>query len=84
MNATPLNYGGLAVAGGLTVAEAKASAPKKLEPIRSDPDPSCKKCYGRGHVGTNIKTGRKIACKCVLKKRPVSMLRGAKLTAKFS
>ena len=26
---------------------------------------SCKKCQGRGTIGTDIKTGRKIVCKCV-------------------
>jgi len=26
--------------------------------------PSCKKCYGRGFVGVNTRTGKKMLCGC--------------------
>ena len=31
------------------------------------PKRSCRHCYGRGHVGTDTKTGKKILCRCVKK-----------------
>lgn len=32
---------------------------------RSQPKSNCKKCYGRGTVGRNVTTGRRIVCSCV-------------------
>ena len=26
---------------------------------------ACKRCYGRGIIGTNIKSGKKVICNCV-------------------
>lgn len=34
----------------------------------SDPDKSCKKCFGRGYVGIDIKSQIPIACKCITPK----------------
>lgn len=34
--------------------------------IRRLPKPSCKHCYGRGHVGKNIETSLYVPCSCVL------------------
>lgn len=38
-----------------------------LAPSAPDPKPSCRKCYGRGHVGRNIRTGKHVPCACVSK-----------------
>jgi len=32
--------------------------------LRCKPDPSCKKCHGRGTIGKNTKTGLFIPCTC--------------------
>lgn len=29
------------------------------------PKASCSKCYGRGHVGRNVDTGKYMPCSCV-------------------
>lgn len=34
----------------------------------NDPNKSCKKCYGRGYVGTDSKTQIPIACGCITPK----------------
>ena len=34
----------------------------------NDPNPSCKKCYGRGYLGVDSKTGIPIACYCITPK----------------
>lgn len=34
----------------------------------NDPDPSCKKCYGRGYTGIDTKTQIPVACKCITPK----------------
>jgi hypothetical protein len=36
---------------------------------RDEPDPRCKKCWGRGWIGTCAVTGKKVPCRCVLPKR---------------
>ena len=33
--------------------------------IKKYAKPSCKKCYGRGWIGKNVKTGQLVPCKCV-------------------
>jgi len=33
------------------------------------PKVSCKKCYGRGHVGFNVDTHRYVICSCVKKNK---------------
>jgi len=36
---------------------------------RPNPNPKCKKCYGRGYIGKNIITGKLQLCpKCIYKK----------------
>jgi hypothetical protein len=32
---------------------------------RAKPKGSCKKCYGRGHMGRNVTTGKLVVCVCV-------------------
>ena len=44
------------------------------------PDPKCKKCYGRGHVGKDLKTGLMIPCKCVKKANKKTRIQGAPVT----
>lgn len=34
----------------------------------NDPNPSCKKCYGRGYLGVDFKTGIPVACSCITPK----------------
>lgn len=34
----------------------------------NDPNPSCKKCFGRGYLGVDSKTGIPIACSCITPK----------------
>lgn len=34
----------------------------------NDPQPSCKKCYGRGYTGIDTKTLIPVACKCITPK----------------
>ncbi len=36
--------------------------------IDVSPDRNCKHCYGRGHEGRDVLTGRIQVCRCVLKK----------------
>ncbi len=36
--------------------------------IDVSPDPNCKHCYGRGHEGRDVLTGKIRVCRCVLKK----------------
>lgn len=33
-------------------------------PLKSLPDKNCKKCYGQGHTGRNVVTGKFIPCSC--------------------
>ena len=40
-------------------------------PLGKAPKPSCKKCYGRGHVGRNVDTGKYVPCSCV---KPLKVL----------
>lgn len=43
----------------------KAMEPQdKVVKLRCKPDPSCKKCYGRGHIGRNHSTVLFITCVC--------------------
>lgn len=35
--------------------------------LQVKPKRSCPHCYGRGHVGTDTATGKKIVCRCVNK-----------------
>lgn len=38
------------------------------------PNPSCKKCYGRGYVSKNTTTGHYSICKCLLKNASAEMM----------
>ncbi len=38
------------------------------EEIDVSPDPKCKHCFGRGHEGRDVVTGKIRPCRCVLKK----------------
>lgn len=33
-----------------------------------DPNPLCKKCYGRGYLGRKVDTGEPIPCTCIFPK----------------
>ncbi len=44
--------------------------------IDVSPDPNCKHCYGRGHEGRDVLTGRIQVCRCVLKRINRLRLRG--------
>lgn len=44
--------------------EAEAKAAGFSVPLKRDPNPKCKSCYGRGHVGKNLATGMYEPCKC--------------------
>lgn len=33
-------------------------------PLKRLPDPNCKKCYGVGHKGKNLSTGKYVPCRC--------------------
>jgi hypothetical protein len=35
----------------------------------NDPDPSCKKCYGRGYIGKDSNSKMPFPCKCIYPKR---------------
>lgn len=53
---------------------------KPLIPLDQFPDPKCKKCYGRGRVGKDLKTGNFIPCKCVQKANKQTRVKGKQLT----
>ena len=46
----------------IVVVDEELQAPK-IEQIK--PNRSCRHCLGRGHVGTNTATGKKVLCRCV-------------------
>ena len=46
----------------IVVVNDELQAPK-IEQIK--PNRSCRHCLGRGHVGTNTATGKKVLCRCV-------------------
>ncbi len=35
-----------------------------IKPLKSLPDRKCKKCYGLGHTGKNLTTGKYVPCSC--------------------
>jgi hypothetical protein len=37
----------------------------KIEQIARQPKKNCRHCYGRGHMGKNLVTGRYVPCYCV-------------------
>jgi len=58
-----------------------AAGKKPLVALDQYPNPKCKKCYGRGHVGKDLKTGLFIPCKCVQKANKQTRVQGKQLTA---
>ena len=58
-----------------------AAGKKPLIPLDQFPNPKCKKCYGRGHVGKDLKTGLMIPCKCVKKANKQTKVQGQQLTS---
>lgn len=45
----------------------RKNAEKYHIPLVKKPSSSCKKCYGRGYIGKNIKTETYDLCKCMYK-----------------
>lgn len=41
--------------------------------VAREPDPGCKRCYGRGHVGKDVVTGRYVTCRCCRQKGKPSL-----------
>ena len=56
---------------------------KPLIELDQHPDPKCKKCYGRGHVGKDLKTGKMIPCRCVKKANKSTRVQGKPLTSSW-
>lgn len=52
-----------------------------LVQLDQHPDPKCKKCYGRGHIGKDVKSGNFVPCKCVKKANKKTRVQGKPLTA---
>lgn len=46
---------------------AKQLASRKWKELDKKPNPSCKRCYGRGYIGRDVITDRVIECRCVKK-----------------
>lgn len=40
---------------------------KSMNISLNDPDPSCKKCYGRGYIGVHVDDNSPIPCQCLYK-----------------
>lgn len=38
--------------------------------VWNEPKSNCKKCYGRGYIGKNVKTHLKVSCNCLYKTKP--------------
>lgn len=47
----------------------KAETPEKPEEKRKEPNPRCKKCFGRGHVGHDAVRGGLIPCRCTFSEK---------------
>lgn len=43
-------------------------AAERFGVILNDPNPSCKKCFGRGYIGIDTKTQIPVACACITPK----------------
>lgn len=54
---------------------------KPLIPLDQHPNPKCKKCYGRGHVGFDLKSQTWVICKCTEKANKQTKVQGKQLTA---
>jgi len=38
--------------------------------VWNEPKSNCKKCYGRGYIGKEVKSHLKVACRCLYKNQP--------------
>ena len=47
-------------------AERERTGQGKIEEIAKMPNPSCRRCHGRGHLGKDVKSDTYIKCVCVL------------------
>lgn len=52
----------------LTIFDRLKLSAKQIGQEVNDPDPKCKKCYGRGYVGININGNIPLPCNCIYKK----------------
>lgn len=57
-------------------AEKLRAAGRDMVPLKNKPKSNCKKCYGRGYVGTNIKTGKVVPCSCCYSRKTDTRLQG--------
>jgi hypothetical protein len=48
--------------------EEKEAKEEMVDHVARIPNPSCKYCYGRGHLGKDLKSGRYVHCRCVMTK----------------
>lgn len=48
--------------------EAIKAAAEGIGLVLNDPNPNCKKCYGRGYTARHADTGEPIACGCLFPK----------------
>ena len=66
----------------LNAEQAKRLSEGKSPLVKLDqkPDPKCKKCWGRGHIGKDLKSGQFIPCKCVKKTNKTTKVQGAPVT----
>jgi hypothetical protein len=60
----------------------EAAGQKPLVPLDDLPKPNCKKCHGRGYVGTNVLTKEKVVCLCTKRGNKATKIRGTTITAK--
>ena len=48
------------------VAATAPEAPDETDPeLQVKPKSSCRHCHGRGYIGTDVKTNKKVICACV-------------------
>lgn len=48
----------------MTADEMMAKFMPDVVPLKRLPDPKCRKCYGVGHRGKNLSTGKYVPCNC--------------------
>jgi len=62
-----------AVATEPTEASKSETPVEKPEEMRKAPNPRCKKCFGRGHVGHDAVRGGEIPCRCTFSDKEESL-----------
>ncbi len=55
---------GMSPIPGMTMEEAMAKFLPDMVSLKGLPDPNCNSCYGRGHLGKNLTTGKFVPCSC--------------------